>query len=156
MITLAPLRACGVAIVTIVVVSIPAAFAWLIVNDAEINTSAVTSPEVFVGMLAVSALAPLPLTLPAALLGGLVAGALVNRQKTHPFRGSWMRRGAVWGCVLGGGYVLGGWFVFTGVGYEQVRALAQTVPIGAFLGAISGIVVGAYCERLLESTSNAG
>ncbi len=90
------------------------------------------------------------------IVGGLIGGVAAVRAANSADRPSalrgWVRKGIVWGCVLGlADVVLCAGLISIGATRTQEDLLfaATVAPFGVVAGGISGALVGGYCHKLL-------
>lgn len=98
------------------------------------------------GFLFLGAYVSLPVSIPAGVVGGVVAIGMLKRKRWRSSASLWLLRGAVSGAMLG---VFATWMWFKVASptmLEPPNALA--IPLyGGIVGLIAGIIVGVYCKR---------
>jgi hypothetical protein len=92
---------------------------------------------------------------PAILAGALSAGqmARIGARAEPPWhRYAWARRGAGFGAVSGGAWLVL-WLVAFNLpaGLPPLALVAGTFVVGALAGSVIGLVVGLYCARLASN-----
>jgi hypothetical protein len=137
--------ACIIAVTVTIAVATGFLVGLVAVLASELPVSTVTIPSA----LEVAAFAPLPISLPAGLVGGGVAALLVHRERFRRSTGNWARRGCAWGAGMGLLASLSwyGYVVFN-VRTPEFPLLVFFAALGLVAGAIAGCVVGAFVGRL--------
>ena len=116
-------------------------------------------------LLGIAAFCSLPLTVPASVVGGLIASRLVYGQRIPLSFYVWAKRGCGWGSVLG---VLGtlipagisavlsalqGINLDSGVIKQAVMVILLFLFLAPFTGSLAGTIVGLYCARVYRLRS---
>lgn len=101
-----------------------------------------------IGLVFYGAIVSLPVSIPAGVVGGALAFAMLRRNKVRGSGRSWIVRGAAWGGMLG----VFGAFLWFGVAsptrFEEAKVLVVLSLYGGVVGLIAGIIVGVHCKKI--------
>ena len=132
-----------------------AALALVIGSEPNAELSWFLSPSTMAELVFISILVSLPYSAVGAIGGGTLAVVAI-RTWTSSSRWVWIRRGCLWGFVLGA-CSSGAYLAFPGaLGAPDLwMFLALLASVGAIAGAPSGALVGAYCHLMKERATRA-
>ena len=102
------------------------------------------SAAVLGDLATIGLLASVFVSVPAGVLGGFLADAMLRRHKTMSM-GQWLGRGAAVGCGIGAGISLLYGLVMSGFDVSTDATVPFYVLVGATCGALCGIIMGGWC-----------
>jgi hypothetical protein len=129
-------------------IGVGAVFAAVVVLASEREPLLPRLSATFLGDIAMLGLfASMFVSVPAGVLGGMVAGAMLRRHKALS-RGQWLSRGAAVGCGIGATSSLLYGLVLSGLNFSGGASLAFLLYVvaGAICGGLCGVVLGWWCS----------
>jgi len=120
--------------------------------------SILQTPSDIFAVLMIGAVIPLPISIPAGFIGGMLALHLLHSERRPFSLARWTRAGSIRGTIVG----LSGTFVVESIAMQvrpEVWDFAPGRPgrlaflmaiLGAFTGAVIGAIVGTYCWKLMR------
>lgn len=137
-------RAVGASLSASIVVG--AAVAAVVVLASEREPLLPRLSATFLGQVAIiGLLASVIVSVPAGVLGGLVAGAMLQRHRAMS-RGQWLGRGAAAGCGIGAAISLLYGLVMSGFDVSGDAIVPFYLIAGAISGALCGLIIGWWCS----------
>ena len=139
-------RAIGVSLGVSIAVGAAVAAVVVLVHPSEGHplfprlSAAVLGQAATIGLLA-----SVVVSVPAGVLGGFLADAMMRRHKTMSM-GQWLGRGAAVGCGIGAGSSLLCGLVMSGFDVSTDPTVLFYVLVGAICGALCGIIMGGWCS----------
>ena len=150
------IRVIGMAVlVSGIVGTVTASIVALIGESSETVQYHLTTTPGLGDLFILGLLASAPVSLPGGIMGGVLAAAVLSRQRAaNPIVG-WVPKGAVAGALLGA-TVASLVYGFPSFGTPAFAPLLHfTAPLAAATGALVGAAVGCYCQsRLTGATGN--
>ena len=130
--------------------SVVATIAVLAPESAETIQYSLSTVNGALNLLSISVFASLPISIPAGLIGGVLAGRFVAREKAGRSLISWVWKGSRWGGGIGA-IVAAVVYAVPSVGSKEfLQALLAMILSGGATGSVVGAIVGVYCARVIR------